>query len=94
MEFRLAKSDSDFAFSFAAFEDVKKKDVLINPTIIFEVLSKSAKLKDRNEKFESYILLESLTDYVLIEQDVTRIEHFSRIDEKDWKVRIYSEAEE
>ena len=76
------------------FEDVKKKDVLINPTVIFEVLSKSTKLKDRNEKFESYILLESLTDYVLIEQDVTRIEHFSRIDEKDWKVRMYSEADE
>ena len=75
------------------FEDVKKKDVLINPTVIFEVLSKSTKLKDRNEKFESYILLESLTDYVLIEQDVMRIEHFSRIDEKDWKVRMYSEAD-
>ncbi len=67
---------------------------MINPTVIFEVLSKSTKLKDRNEKFESYILLESLTDYVLIEQDVTRIEHFSRIDEKDWKVRMYSEADE
>ena len=76
------------------FEDVKKKDVLVNPTVILEVLSKSTKLKDRNEKFESYILLESLTDYVLIEQDVMRIEHYSRIDDKNWKVRIYAEASE
>lgn len=76
------------------FEEAKKKDVLINPTVIFEVSSKSTKLKDRNEKFESYVLLESLTDYVLIEQDVMRIEHFSRIDDKDWKVRVYSEADE
>ena len=76
------------------FEDEKKKDVLLNPKVIFEVLSKSTKLKDRNEKFESYVLLESLTDYVLIEQDVMRIEHFSRIDEKDWKVRIYAEPDE
>ena len=76
------------------FEDEKKKDVLLNPKVIFEVLSKSTKLKDRNEKFESYVLLESLTDYVLIEQDVMRIEHFSRIDEKDWKVRVYAEADE
>ncbi len=76
------------------FEDEKKKDVLLNPKVIFEVLSKLTKLKDRNEKFESYVALESLTDYILIEQDVMRIEHFSRIDEKDWKVRIYAEAEE
>ncbi len=76
------------------FEDEKKKDVLLNPKVIFEVLSKSTKLKDRNEKFESYVLLESLTNCVLIEQDVMRIEHFSRIDEKDWKVRIYAEADE
>lgn len=75
------------------FED-GRKDVLLNPKVIFEVLSKSTQLKDRNEKFESYILLESLTDYVLIEQDVMRIEHFSRIDEKDWKVRVYAEADE
>jgi len=76
------------------FEDIKKKDVLVNPTVIFEVLSKSTKLKDRNEKFESYILLESLTDYVLIEQDKTKIEHYSRIDEKNWNVRIYDAADE
>ncbi len=75
------------------FED-KKKDVLVNPKVIFEVLSKSTKLKDRNEKFESYVLLDSLTDYVLIEQDLIRIEHFSRIDEKDWKVRIFAAADE
>ena len=76
------------------FEDIKKKDVLVNPTVILEVLSKSTKLKDRNEKFESYILLESLTDYVLIEQDKIKIEHYSRIDEKNWNVRIYTEAGE
>ncbi|MCY7374759.1 MAG: Uma2 family endonuclease [Pyrinomonadaceae bacterium] len=76
------------------FEDAKKKDVLLNPKVIFEVLSKSTKLKDRNEKFESYVLLESLTDYVLIEQDKMKIEHYSRLDEKDWKVRIYAEADE
>jgi Uma2 family endonuclease len=76
------------------FEDAKKKDVLTNPTVIIEVLSKSTKLKDRNEKFESYILIESLTDYVLIEQDKTKIEHYSRIDEKNWNVRIYAEADE
>lgn len=76
------------------FTDAKKKDVLTNPTVILEVLSKSTKLIDRNEKFESYILLESLTDYVLIEQDKMKIEHYSRIDDKNWNVRIHTEADE
>ena len=46
------------------FED-GKKDILLNPKVIVEVLSKSTKLKDRNEKLDSYMSLESLTDYVL-----------------------------
>ena len=75
------------------FED-GKKDVLTNPTVIIEVLSKSTKLKDRNEKFDSYILLESLTDYVLIEQDAMRIEHFSRTAGSDWVLRLFTEADE
>ena len=69
------------------FED-DKRDVLLNAQIIIEVLSKSTKLKDRNEKLESYFALESVTDYVLIEQEAMRVEHFSRIDEKNWRMRL------
>ena len=71
--------------------DDQKKDVLLNPTVVIEVLSKSTKLKDRNEKFESYTALESLTDYVLVEQETMRIEHYVRIDEENWKVRLLSQ---
>lgn len=70
--------------------DDEKKDILLNPTVVIEVLSKSTKLKDRNEKFESYTALESLTDYVLVEQDTMRIEHYTRIDNENWKVRLLS----
>ncbi len=72
------------------FED-NKKDVLLNPKVIIEVLSKSTKLKDRNEKLDSYMSLEDLTDYVLIEQDTMRIEHFVKINEKEWKVYLLTE---
>lgn len=71
--------------------DDEKKDVLINPRAIIEVLSKSTRLKDRNEKLESYMALESLTDYVLVEQDTMRIEHYSRLDAENWKVRLLNE---
>jgi len=72
------------------FED-NKKDVLLNPKVILEVLSKSTKLKDRNEKLDSYMSLEDLNDYVLIEQDTMRVEHFIKISEKEWKVYLLTE---
>lgn len=71
--------------------DDEKRDVLLNPKVIVEVLSKSTRLKDRNEKLESYMALESLTDYVLVEQDTMRIEHYSRLDKENWKVRLLNE---
>lgn len=72
------------------FED-NKKDVLLNPKVIVEVLSKSTKLKDRDEKLDSYTSLADLTDYVLIEQDAMRVEHFIKINEKEWEVRLLTE---
>lgn len=72
------------------FED-NKKDVLLNPSVIVEVLSKSTKLKDRNEKLDSYTSLDSLTDYVLIEQDTVRVEHYIKSGEKEWKMRLLTE---
>lgn len=75
------------------FED-NKKDVLLNPKAVVEALSKSTKLKDRSEKLDSYMLLEDLTDYVLIEQDEMRIEHFIKINEKEWNVRLLTEKAE
>lgn len=72
------------------FED-GKRDVLLNPTAIIEILSKSTKLKDRNEKLDSYMALESLTDYILVDQDAMRIEHFSKLDDENWKMRLLNE---
>lgn len=72
------------------YED-NKKDSLLNPKVIIEILSKSTKLKDRNEKLDSYTSLESLTDYILVSQDEMRVEHFIKNGEKEWKVRFLNE---
>lgn len=75
------------------YED-NKKDSLLNPKVVIEVLSKSTRLKDRNEKLDSYMSLEGLTDYVLVEQTTMRIEHFIKINEKEWRVRLLTEKDE
>ncbi len=57
------------------------RDTLLNPTVIFEVLSPSTEAYDRGEKFAQYWRLGSLTDYVLVAQDRVRVEHFARQDD-------------
>src|SRR2546423_3083971 len=62
----------------AKFHD-EQGDVLLNPTVIFEVLSPSTEKYDRGEKFRRYrTQIDSLQDYVLVSQDQMRVEHHHR----------------
>jgi Uma2 family endonuclease len=47
---------------------------LLNPQVIFEVLSPSTEAFDRGEKFARYRKLDSLTDYVLVSAERMRVE--------------------
>jgi len=63
------------------------RDVLLNPTVIFEVLSPSTAAYDRGEKFQRYSAqIETLQDYVLIAQDRPHIERRSRQPDGEWKI--------
>jgi len=53
-------------------------EAVINPTVIVEVLSPSTERYDRQEKFAYFRQLPSLEEYVLVSQDVRRIEVFRR----------------
>lgn len=69
------------------FED-EAEDVLLNPLMIIEVLSKSTEAYDRGLKFFHYQLIPSLQDYLLVTQHYCRVEHYRRRDDKQW---VYSE---
>ncbi|HEX6624362.1 MAG TPA: Uma2 family endonuclease [Pyrinomonadaceae bacterium] len=63
----------------------KHGDVLVNPTVVFEVLSPSTEAYDRGEKSLRYRTeIESLRDFVLVAQDRPRAEHFSRRPDGAW----------
>lgn len=63
----------------------KKGDVLLNPKVIFEVLSPSTENYDRGEKLLRYTNnVESLTDYILISQDKPLIEHYAKQKDGNW----------
>ena len=53
----------------------EKRDLLLNPLVIVEVLSPSTEAYDRGEKFAQYRRLDSLTYYLLVSQDKMRVEH-------------------
>jgi len=59
-------------------ESAGDDDTLLNPTVIFEVLSPSTEAYDRGEKFRRYQRMPSLRQYVLVSQDRPRIEVFTR----------------
>lgn len=68
----------------------RKKDVLTNPQVIFEVLSPSTAEYDRTTKFQKYRMgNETLTDYILVSQDKPFVEHFFKQTDGNWLYQSY-----
>ncbi len=59
------------------FED-NSLDILLNPTVIMEVLSPTTAADDRSWKFAHYRRLQTLTDYVMLSQFQPFAEHYTR----------------
>jgi Uma2 family endonuclease len=66
------------------------RDVLLNPTVIIEVLSPSTEAFDRGDKAWRYRNhLPSLTDYLLVAQDEAFVDHFHKDPDGRWFVTSY-----
>ncbi|MEM6630528.1 MAG: Uma2 family endonuclease [Bacteroidota bacterium] len=67
---------------------LERNDIILNPLLLFEVLSKSTAKFDQGEKFDNYKTLDSLQEYVLIDQYRYKVQVF--VKEKDkWKATEY-----
>jgi Uma2 family endonuclease len=70
------------------------KDVLLNPTVVVEVLSKDTEAFNRGEKFRRYRKWNpTLKDYLLVSQDKPQIEHFVRQPDGTWSYACYEGLE-
>ena len=67
--------------------DLRDAQGVINPTVVFEVLSPTTAVWDRGEKFARYQTLATLRDYVLVTTEHNRVEHFARNDDGSWTYR-------
>ena len=70
-----------------------RKDTLVNPVMIAEVLSKSTKSYDRDEKFAAYRTIPSLQEYILIDQYTMHIEQYFKTDNNKWIFSEFTDAD-
>jgi Uma2 family endonuclease len=71
------------------------RDVLLNPTVIIEVLPPSTEAFDRGEKFWRYrTWLPTLSNYLLVSQALPLIEHYVRQTNDTWNLSTASTLEE
>ncbi|MBF0244859.1 MAG: Uma2 family endonuclease [Planctomycetes bacterium] len=58
--------------------DDRATEILLNPSVIIEVLSQSTEAYDRGLKFQRYRLIPSLEEYILVSQDQVWVERYVR----------------
>jgi Uma2 family endonuclease len=71
-----------------------RRDTLLNPTLIVEVLSPSTEAYDRGRKFEHYRSIASVREYLLVASDRIHVDLYARQDSGQWLLTSASEPEE
>jgi Uma2 family endonuclease len=89
---RYVYPDGSVVCAEPAFED-DKRDTLMNPMVVIEVLSDSSEAYDRGDKFAQYRTVPSIQEYVLASQKAPCIEVFTRQADGSWVLRTYQAGE-
>ncbi|BAY80745.1 hypothetical protein NIES267_02020 [Calothrix parasitica NIES-267] len=71
-----------------------RKDTIINPLIIVEVLSKSTRSYDKDEKFSAYRTIPTFQEYILIDQYNIQVEQYFKTGKNSWSFSEYLNANE
>lgn len=91
MKLRIERDDEVRFFYPDAFvscgDNDDKQYFRTDALVVFEILSDSTRRLDRFEKFDIYKRLPSLLEYVLIEQDMPRVEVYRR--RASWRGEVY-----
>ncbi|MFH7025286.1 MAG: Uma2 family endonuclease [Heteroscytonema crispum UTEX LB 1556] len=70
-----------------------RTDTITNPQVIVEVLSKSTKGYDREDKFEAFRTIDTFQEYLLIDQTRIHVEQYSQTGKKQWSFCEYDEED-
>ncbi len=75
------------------YESLINQRLLVNPTLIVEVLSPSTEKYDRDKKFKAYKSIESLRHYLLVWQSEKFVALYTKHNEKFWFQSEYGAGE-
>ena len=68
-----------------------RRDTVVNPCFIAEVLSKSTQNYDRSEKFAAYRTIPTFQEYLLIDQHRVHVEHHVKTAVNQWLFSEYDD---
>ena len=68
--------------------DDKRKHSILNPRVVFEILSPSTEKRDRTIKFDDYRSIDGFAEYVLLSQTEPRVESYCRDDDGTWRFDV------
>ena len=71
----------------------ERQDTITNPLLIAEVLSKSTKNDDRDEKFSAYRTIDTFQEYLLIDQYTMHVEQYEKMAAGKWLFSEYGGAD-
>jgi Uma2 family endonuclease len=70
-----------------------RKDTVMNPILIGEILSESTQGYDRGDKFAHYRTITTFQEYVLLDQYRPRVEHYTKQAQNQWLLTEYEGLE-
>ncbi|MEL7161071.1 MAG: Uma2 family endonuclease [Bacteroidota bacterium] len=85
---RYVYPDLSFVCEKMKFEDTQRR-MLLNPSLIVEVLSESTANKDRSEKFNWYFSLPSVKEYLLVDSQKMDVKSYFRKQDGNWAIQSY-----
>ena len=72
----------------------KELDILLNPTVIVEIMSRATLNHDKTEKLDRYLAMESVREIMLIKEEEMRVEHYFKQTQNQWTYKIYGNRED
>ncbi|WP_107669386.1 Uma2 family endonuclease [Cyanothece sp. BG0011] len=71
-----------------------RKDTILNPILIIEVLSPSTENYDKEGKFSAYRTIQGFSEYMLLSQTKIYGEKFTKTDEKTWLFQEFHQEDQ
>ena len=72
----------------------QNSEVLLNPTVVVEIVSNTTNPTLKTQKLEAYMAMESIRECIVIKADEMRIEQYSKQNPKQWIYKIYNERDD